>query len=162
MTDRGQTQQDFVIGVSVFLLAVFFVFSFVPTTIAPTGAEVEGESYVADRVVGGVAENVTTTGEANRLDLNRTESFFRAHSAGSAVRANYSVSGTAQVNVSLETLQGLTVDVNATDGAVSTNATAINGTVARAGDSYPGDVGAAATRIVRVGDERYRLAVRVW
>jgi len=162
MTDRGQTQQDFVIGVSVFLLATFFVFSFVPTTIAPTGAEVEASSYVADRVVGGVVENVTTPDEANRLDLNRTEAFFATHPTGSAVRANYSVSGTAQVNVTLETLQGLTVGINATTRNVSTNAASIDGTVSHAGDSYPGDAGAAATRIVRFDGEHFRIAVRVW
>jgi hypothetical protein len=37
-----------------------------------------------------------------------------------------------------------------------------NGTVARAGDDYPGGVGVAASRVVRFGSDRYRLVARVW
>jgi hypothetical protein len=159
MTDRGQTQQDFAVGISVFLLAVFFVFAFVPTTIAPSDANTESESYVVDRVGNSVAENVTAPEEAGRLDTDAAERFFAAHGSGAAVRANYSVAETTAVNVTLETLAGVTVAVNATDGAVGPGA---SGIIARAGDRYPGGVGVSATRIVRLDDRRYRLVVRVW
>ncbi|MEF8818121.1 MAG: hypothetical protein V5A31_01990 [Haloferacaceae archaeon] len=161
MTDRGQTQQDFAVGISVFLLAVFFVFAFVPTTIAPTDANTESESYVADRVGSSVVENVTTPAEAGRLDVDAAETFFSTHGSGAAVRANYSVAETTAVNVTLETLSGVTVavDANATPPAAGPG---VGGTLARAGDHYPGGVGVSATRVVRLDDRRYRLVVRVW
>ncbi len=145
---RGQTQQDLVVGVSVFLLAVFFVFSFVPTTIAPTGANTEAESYVADRLGESVLENVTSTDEANRLNVTRTEQFFDSHRTRGSIGANYSVDSVRQVNVTLETLSGVTI--------------ALGGDLARAGDDYPGGVGVASTRVVRLGGDRYRLVIRVW
>lgn len=156
---RAQTQQDFAVGVSVFLLAVFFVFVFVPTTIAPSDANTESESYVVDRVGISVTEDVTAPEEVGRLDVDSTEAFFTTHGSGAAVRANYSIAETTAVNVTLETLAGVTVAVNATDGAVGPGA---GGTVARAGDRYPGGLGVSAAKIVRFDDRRYRLVVRVW
>jgi hypothetical protein len=155
---RGQTQQDFAVGVSVFLLAVFFVFSFVPTTVAPTDANTESESYVADRVADSVLADLTVPTEANVLDPDRAADFFAAHGTSGTIQANYSVADTRQVNVTLDDLDGVTVAVN--DTAVADSVA--GGTVATAGDDYPGGAGVAATRVVRVGSARYRLAVRVW
>ena len=159
MTDRGQTQQDFAVGVSVFLLAVFFVFSFVPTTIAPTDANTESDAYVADRVAGSVLETVSEPSEANAVTVDRTARFFGNHSAEGSIQTNYSVASPRQVNVTLETLQGVTVTMNETTESVGAG---VNGTVARAGDDYPGGVGVAASRVVRFGSDRYRLVARVW
>jgi hypothetical protein len=156
---RGQTQQDFAVGVSVFLLAVFFVFSFVPTTIAPTDANTESESYVADRIAGSVLETLSERDEANAVAVDRAAGFFANHSATGSIQANYSVAEPRQVNVTLETLQGVTVTVNETSESVGVG---VNGTVARAGDDYPGGVGVAASRVVRIDDDRYRIVARVW
>lgn len=145
---RGQTQQDFAVGISVFLLAVLFVFNFVPTTIAPGGAESEARAYTADRVVTAVVSNVTDTTQANTLDRDRTAAFFDHHGDGDSLRANLSLAGSTQANVTLETLAGVTVDVG--------------GVTANAGDAYTGDRGASASRVVRLGPDRYRLVVRVW
>lgn len=52
---RGQTTLDFATGVSIFLLTVLFVFSFVPGTLQPftqnSQAEMAGSDRVADLVV---------------------------------------------------------------------------------------------------------------
>jgi hypothetical protein len=159
MRERGQTQQDFAVGISVFLLAVFFVFAFVPTTIAPTDANTESDSYVADRVAGSVLETVSEPLEANAIAVDRAAGFFVNHSAEGSIQANYSVAEPRQVNVTLETLQGVPVTVNETSESVGAG---VNGTVARAGDDYPGGAGVAASRVVRVGSDRYRLVARVW
>lgn len=159
MTDRGQTQQDFAVGISVFLLVVFFVFAFVPTTIAPTDANTESDSYVADRISESVLETVSEPGEANTVTVDQSARFFQNHSAEGSIQANYSVASPRQVNVTLETLQGVTVTMNETTDSVGVG---VNGTVARAGDDYPGGVGVAASRVVRFESERYRLVARVW
>jgi len=150
--DRGQTTQDFAVGVSVFLLAVFFVFAYLPSTLASSDAEIEQRAYTADRLTVSVFTDLTGDDGANRLNETRTRQFFVWHGNDDALRANYSLTATASANVTLETLQGVTVDIG-------TGGTTI---VAAAGDSYAGQVGATTTRIVRLGGTRYRLVVRVW
>jgi hypothetical protein len=144
--DRGQTQQDFAIGISVFLLAVLFVFAYLPSTLASSDAQIERESYTADRVATAILTNVSAEGGANQLNDTRTEQFFTWHDDGDDIRANYSISDTTQVNVTLETLDGIIVDSR--DG--------------EAGDAYLERAGAAVARIVWLDGTRYRLVVRVW
>jgi hypothetical protein len=148
--DRAQTQQDFAVGVSVFLLGVFFVFAFVPTTIAPTGADTESSAYVADRLAESVLEDVTDPAEANAVDGDSLGRFFLFHNTTADLRANYSLERTTQANVTFETLNGTTV-----------RAPIGNYTLA-AGEEYPGQVGVSQARVVRVGNDRFRLVVRVW
>jgi hypothetical protein len=146
--ERGQTQQDFAVGVSVFLLAMIFVFAYLPTTLAVGDAAVEQGSYTADRLSGAIYGNVSDADDAGQLNVTRTREFFTAHDNSAALRANYSLASTTNANVTLETLGGVVVDVG--------------GEPAAAGDVYAEQVGATATRIVRLGSTRYRLVVRVW
>jgi hypothetical protein len=151
MTDRAQTQQDFAIGISVFLLAMVFVFAYLPTALTTADAEVEQHSYVAERLSSSLLANLTVEGSETQLNGTRTRRFFLSHESGGDIERNYTVGSTRQVNVTLETLQGLTVDFG---GATSTPATA--------GDEYSDRVAATTTRIVQLGTTRYRFAVRVW
>jgi hypothetical protein len=150
--DRAQTQQDFAVGVSVFLLATLFVFAYLPSTLASTDAEIEQQSYAADRLSASVFANVTAEDGANRLNRTRTRRFFGGHGDATAVRANYSLPTTMNANVTLETLQGITVDLTVGGPPITSTA----------GDAYAGQVGATTTRIVRLDGTRYRLVVRVW
>jgi hypothetical protein len=148
--DRAQTQQDFAVGVSVFLLGVFFVFTFVPTTIAPTGADTESSAYVSDRLAESVLEDISDPAEANTVDREALGQFFLTHNTTSELRANYSLERTTQANVTLETLEGTTVQAPTGNYSLT------------AGEEFPGGVGVSQARIVRVDDERFRLVVRVW
>ncbi|WP_251344153.1 DUF7287 family protein [Haloplanus halophilus] len=150
--DRAQTQQDFAVGVSIFLLATLFVFAYLPSTLASSDAEIEQQSYAADRLVASIFTNVTAEDGANQLNRTRTRRFFVGHDDSTAIRANYSLPTTMSANVTLETLQGLTVDLDAGGPTIT----------AAAGDAYAEQVGATTTRIVRLGGTRYRLVVRVW
>jgi len=150
--DRGQTAQDFAIGVSVFLLAVLFVFAYLPSTLASSDAEIEQRAYTADRLTASVFANVTAADGANRLNETRTRQFFTRHDDDAALRANYSLPTTASANVTLETLQGVTVTLDEGGPPIT----------AAAGDTYAGQVGATTTRIVWLDGTRYRLVVRVW
>ncbi|MDL5360448.1 hypothetical protein [Halalkalicoccus sp. NIPERK01] len=78
MTERAQTGIDFLIGMTVFLIAVGFVFSFVPTMFDPfTGHGVDND-LVADRSAAQLAEEVLAEDSTtpNVLNTTETEAFF--------------------------------------------------------------------------------------
>ena len=72
--ERGQTAIDFVVGMGVFLLAVAFVFAFVPSMFAPFFAPGIGDPVTADRAANYLAEDRLAvddgvTGELDRDDV---------------------------------------------------------------------------------------------
>ena len=78
-TDRGQTGLDFLVGMSVFLLAVGFVFLFLPTMFDPFVGSGTSNALVADRSAAHLTENVLVDPEKPG-DLNETKAaaFFDA------------------------------------------------------------------------------------
>ncbi|WP_049890556.1 DUF7287 family protein [Natrinema versiforme] len=65
---RGQTTQDFAIGIGVFLLAIAFVFSFLPSVVTPFDSTVGGaETAQADRIADRIVHN-TSTGSGNEIN----------------------------------------------------------------------------------------------
>jgi hypothetical protein len=141
---RGQTQQDFAVGISVFLLAVTFTFAFVPTTLSPAGGQTESDAYRADRVASELMAEATLPGEANTLNRTAWTTDLATTGEGDLAR-RYNLTDTTQVNATLRRLDGGTPAFDTT-----------------AGDVYNGRGGAAASRIVRYDGDRYRLLVRVW
>lgn len=145
---RGQTLQDYVIGVSIFLLATAFVVGFIPTLFTPFTAPVDAsQTAQADRYAAEVLSEVTQPDSKNVLDGAETDSFF----ANESNLDRIPTSEQADVNVTL------------VDG---------NGTVQHAiGLPYQGESTAAATRIV-VPESGYggnhtctatcRIEVRLW
>ncbi|MEF8884967.1 MAG: hypothetical protein V5A44_07595 [Haloarculaceae archaeon] len=76
---RGQTTLDFAVGMSIFLLTLAFVFTFVPGMLAPFGDTTQAETAAANRI----AENLTTgtLGDPDApyvLDRQCTVEFFNA------------------------------------------------------------------------------------
>ena len=60
LRDRGQTTQDFAVGIGVFLLAIAFVFSFLPTFITPFASDVgPAETAQADRIASTIVDNLS-------------------------------------------------------------------------------------------------------
>ena len=66
---RGQTLPDFAVGVAVFLLAVTFVFLFIPQLALPF--DDQEQPVVAERVTSDLSYNLLADGE-NRSELNET------------------------------------------------------------------------------------------
>jgi hypothetical protein len=74
---RGQTTLDFAVGVSLFLLVLVFVFSFVPGLLGPLTGSNQDEQVVADRVGDRLAQD--TLGSPERpyvLDQHCAVEFF--------------------------------------------------------------------------------------
>ena len=70
-TNRGQTTQDYAVGIGVFLLAIAFVFSFLPTVMMPFDSSVSSaETAQADRIAGQIIDNMST-GTGNEINASK-------------------------------------------------------------------------------------------
>ena len=68
-SERGQTTQDFAVGIGIFLLTIAFVFSYVPTLATPYESTVGGaETAQADRIADRIVENTSDSTTPNELD----------------------------------------------------------------------------------------------
>jgi len=159
--DRGQTAIDYAVGIGVFLLVVAFVFAFVPTVFAPFDDDSGRLLVLSDRTADHVAEDLLAADplRPGELDAACTEGFFdtsdpdpgdcRYEENASDLRAATGVGAPG-------------VSVNVTVGTASGPAT-IDGTRLAAGDDPPTARNVAvARRGAVVGDDRYRITVRVW
>ncbi|ARS88874.1 DUF7287 family protein [Natrarchaeobaculum aegyptiacum] len=155
--DRGQTAQDFVIGIGVFILAVAFVFSFLPSILTPYDSAVGGsETAQAERIANQIVHDTESVNGSNELD----RAVFEAEYTGENLTDTLALRSSEDVifdsvNVSIETLEGEPV-----------NATALSG-----GEPYDGQPAASSARIVTVDDTSAdpgdcepacRLEVTVW
>lgn len=154
--DRAQTVQDFAIGIGIFLLAIAFVFTFVPTIITPFSDAGGASTAQADRIAATIVEDAST-GDGNEIDKDVFDSGNR-YDGDSEELADA---------LGLRKSNGQAIDrVNITlieiDEVAHSNPTY----VAESGDAYDGQVGASATRIVTTDDSTCdpacRLTVRVW
>ncbi|TKX75572.1 hypothetical protein EXE46_03755 [Halorubrum sp. GN11_10-6_MGM] len=177
--DRGQTVLDFVVGMSVFLVAVGFTFTFVPSLLEPYAVGEGATVIVAERGAARLAESslaapsLAASGPAATLSHACSLAFFDGVDPETAsdesdcewaanaddLHAELGVSDRRGLNLTV-TQHGSVASLDA-DGA----------TVAmRAGPAPPRDESvSAASRIVtiedpeeRVGPETYRLTLRVW
>lgn len=171
LRERGQTTQDFAVGIGVFMLAIAFVFSFVPSMLSPYDSG-GGESAQADRVAAAILENVTDEdGPRNHVNGSAFDDRIADHNSTElatdlGLRSTSSLA-VDRVNVSLESVNQSS-DLSRADRHV------LGG-----GDPYDGSQSAAAgARIVSADlsdlaparpsideddcDPACRLVVRVW
>ncbi|WIV67778.1 DUF7287 family protein [Natrialbaceae archaeon AArc-T1-2] len=166
--DRGQTTQDFAVGIGIFLLALAFAFSFIPTFMTPFETPVGGgETEQADRIAATIVDDlsVADSERPNHVAGDDLEEYEDKNSSeladdtvlGSELRTTEDNGDTVaidRVNVTLTSLDGEEV-VNSTD------------------DNYHEDLpSSSASRIVTVEDEdgdivdgcepACRLTVRIW
>ena len=74
---RGQTLQDYLMGVTVFLLTTAFVVAFIPTLFTPFTAPVDAsQTEQADRYAAEILTEVTQPNSTNIINGSETDSFF--------------------------------------------------------------------------------------
>ncbi|ADD06691.1 uncharacterized protein Nmag_3139 [Natrialba magadii ATCC 43099] len=166
--ERGQTTQDFVVGIGIFILAIAFVFSFLPSLITPFDSPAGGaETAQADRIADQVVANLSDGVQANEIiDDEFEERYVEANetelSKQIGLRANEDEEIVYDnVNISIERL-----NPQGEDGRY------VNTDELAAGDTYDNQSAASAARIVTVVDEdgtppegcesACRLVVRTW
>ncbi|WP_244605231.1 DUF7287 family protein [Halorussus halobius] len=147
--ERGQTTIDFALGVSVFLLSVAFAFAMLPSVFVPFNAPVDDDLTTrADRTAATLLADLSTGG--NALDPDRTADRFDAtNRTQSALRSSLGLPATTRVNVTV---------TDAETGAVAS----AGGRRLRAGAAVGDHPTAAASRIVAIAGDPYRLQVYLW
>ncbi|WP_435335690.1 DUF7287 family protein [Haloarchaeobius sp. TZWWS8] len=103
---RGQTTQDFAVGISIFLLAVGFTFGFFPSLLTPFGSPL-GDDITAksDRVAATLIEEHHVDGEPRRLDYAQLNAFLADNDTASELRDHFGLRSSANVNVTLQDVQ---------------------------------------------------------
>lgn len=135
--DRGQTTQDFAVGIGLFLLAVVFVVAFLPSVLGPVDASNDRQTGQAERIAESVLAESAIGTERVILDGADLESALDDLSHWDDSRS---------VNATLETLDGEEV-------------------IHTGGDTYDGQAAGTWVRIVSTdGDcaSGCRLVIRVW
>ena len=152
LDERAQTTQDFAVGIGVFILAIAFVFAFLPSMLTPYDGSVGGaETAQADRIADRIVADASS-GTANELNSTAFDPFTKEDlSEGLALRANESGDVVFDnVNVTVEDLEGDPIDTDELAG----------------GEQYDGQASASAARTVTVDggecEPACRLVVRVW
>lgn len=147
LEDRGQTTQDFAVGIGIFILAIAFVFAFVPMIITPYTDAAGPETAQAERISGTVVSDLSDDdpNSINTTDFDQSlaavDDEDLARNLSLRIADGHSID---RVNITIETL-GPEPDV-----------------VRSAGHDYDGQAGASTTRIVSMDDDVYKLVVRVW
>jgi hypothetical protein len=105
MNERGQTLNDYALGMGVFVLAVTITFAVIPSVFAPFTAPIESDQSVqANRVADQVLDDMTVDGTQNTIDDSKANSDFFDGSGGvdaDTLRDRYGLSLTSQINVTL-------------------------------------------------------------
>jgi hypothetical protein len=104
-SERGQTSQDYALGISFFLLTLTFVIGYFPSLLAPydTGAGA-AESATGNRVSEAVISEVESGRAPNDLNATKAAVYFERNLSRSHFRENLSVRTDAFVNISVRTL----------------------------------------------------------
>ncbi|MGM0447000.1 MAG: DUF7287 family protein [Methanobacteriota archaeon] len=177
--DRAQTVLDFVVGMSVFLVAVGFTFAFVPSLLEPYAVGEGATVIVAERGAARLAESslaepsLAGAGSTATLSHACTLAFFAGTDA-EAASDEFDCAWTANADdlhaeLGVADRHGLNLTVTQRGSVASLDA---DGTAVamRAGPEPPrSESVSAASRIVTIDDtedrdalETYRLTLRVW
>ncbi|MFC6974727.1 hypothetical protein ACFQL1_08570 [Halomicroarcula sp. GCM10025709] len=164
---RGQTMLDFAVAVGLFLLTVAFVVAFVPQVTAPY--QEQAHPAVAQRVAGGVADNLLAGDAPSVLDEDCTVAFF-AQSGAAGCPFDTTAPLTEQVGVGPRHRLNLSLQRNVSGDATLEVLCGNGGAVGpcgtdplRVGPAPPADRSLTTTRrAVAVGGTDAVLEVTVW
>ena len=173
---RAQTTLDFAIAMGVFLLAVAFVFTFIPSLTSPFIDGNQEQSAIADRVASNLVEgSLADPNDPYVLNTTCTTGFFEETNGPETDHCGYTdettdfrerigVSDRPSVNVSLvrinATSRETTTLCEQSDGDVGTESCAVVYQIG--GDPADAESVTVARRVVSIGGEDATLFVRVW
>ncbi|SEV97190.1 DUF7287 family protein [Natrinema salifodinae] len=165
LRDRGQTTQDFAVGIGVFLLAIAFVFSFLPSLITPFDSSVGGaETAQADRIADRVVHDLETETQ-NEVSVSRFEDNY-VNASDSDLIERLGIRGDIDEELTYDRVNVRIESINGSDTVAKTD-----GQKLAAGSEYDNQSAASAARIVTLDDKSdlepddrpaYRLVVRAW
>jgi hypothetical protein len=157
---RAQTSIDFVVGMSVFLLTVAFVVSFLPNVFEPFTATGAGDTLAADRTASLLAEQVLAhPAKPGIVAPACAAEFFDGDGADGTGDCQFTTDGAdldAALGLSSTTAVNVTIEE---DGVVQS----AQGVTLAVGPEPPEDDSVVVSRrIVLLGEEDRSLYVRLW
>ena len=161
-SDRGQTPQDFAMGIGIFIIAVAFAFAFIPTAFNFSNSDVTAsETKLAERASMQLVSNFSVGERQNTINGTATADFFNETDTEEELRDVLNLPDTAQLNVSIRTL-----DQNRVVTMVASDESSVQ---LVAGDTYTKDrPSAEVVRVIQTSNDEpecipaCRLIVRVW
>lgn len=161
LQDRGQTTQDFAVGIGIFLLAIAFVFSYMPSLLTPFSSSVDsGQTAQADRIAATMVDELSGDPDRpNHLDEAAFSSNYGYTDDSKELADELGLRATDdvaidKVNVSIERLNQSKSRSDRQIGTLS------------GGDPYNDESAASSGRIVTIDhpecEPACRLVVRVW
>jgi hypothetical protein len=167
--DRGQTGIDFLVGMSVFLLAVGFVFAFVPTMFDPFGGPGVNDALIADRSAAQLAENYLVEDPSNPgvLSLACTAAFFEENEDWAEEHCRFSDEQIDNLD-DLTALFGIPewknvqVTIGDPDDVTYADGNGEHEIEMKRGDDSSTGSDTVSQRVVSIDGETYELRVRVW
>ena len=171
---RGQTSIDFIIGMTIFLFAIGFVFGFVPSIFEPFVGETASNMIVGDRTASTLTDDIIGDPQTpGVLDVTCTAALFADDLDDEDIPDDCRFDQREDLNRALgvDDERGLNVTIETVDDGDTE--VLERSDVEIAGDTYdvryargPSDPAGSDTietrRVVEMGDEQYRLYVRVW
>lgn len=152
--ERGQTLQDYVIGISIFIVVVFVALTFFPNLLEDFQSNSIGDHEAqADRVARQIVTNTAMPGTVNELDVTDLDSIMQENE--DQLRGRYGLNGTVNLNITVESLNG--------DWYVNDSGNAL-----KSQPGYFDTTAGTSARIVTLSDDGYdcspacRLVVRAW
>jgi hypothetical protein len=110
---RGQTTIDFTLGVVVFIVAILFVFTFVPGILSPFRLAGSEDPALSDRVADSLAQGTLGSPESpHELDRYCTVEFFDGSRSDSPSECRYT-GGNLEERLTLDSTQRVNVTLNA-------------------------------------------------
>lgn len=143
MTPRGQTTLDYLVGVTIFLLTIAFIFAFIPASFEPLDTDWGVQAMESDRAISHLAgaELAKSPQKPFILDQEKTDTFFSKSDADLA--EDIGLPGTAQANLTIQTNESTVIY--------------------RRGEPLPASRSVVtAKRSVLLEGSQYRLVIRVW
>jgi len=160
--DRAQTAQDFALGIGFFIVAVAFVFAFVPSMLAFTTADPGAKAASqADRAATSLLRDLGTAQQPNQLNGTATAEYFNTSATEQELQSDLVLPNISYINLNVRSLDDeRVVIVPDADG---------NDVELSAGRDYSDRQPAAeAVRIVTMTEDNNacdpacQLVVRVW
>lgn len=161
--DRAQTGIDFLVAMSVFLIAVGFVFAFVPSMFQPFGGSGVDDALIADRSAAHLAESALVEDSANPgvLSTACTAAFFDADEALAENNdCNFDPGEIDDLNALFGVPDWKNVRITiGGPGTIDWEGTPIE---LQRGADPSADSDTVSQRVVSIDGEPYELQVRVW
>jgi len=144
---RGQTLQDFALGIGIFIVAFIFVLLLFPDLLTPFQSDASGSERAQAKQVSSELLSNYTTGGGQNLSVRAISPIFGPGVNDASLRDRFGLDVTANVNITIRTLDG-------EQTVFATENKPINREFA------------TSTRLVTLPDSRCdpacRLVVRVW